>query len=503
MKTDFFIHLNEEGRPYPHYWELCVGSCHAATLLRKDVQDHIAKAHREIGFKYIRFHGLFDNDMSVVIDSQFLGGGQRQISFFNIDRIFDFLLSIGMKPFVEIGFMPDALASEQTGGFYYKNNVSMPNSDEAWKDLITQFARHLEDRYGAEEVRSWFFEVWNEPNLGFFFAGTQEDYFHLYEMTARSLKGVDEKIRVGGPASSNNMWIPEFKNFCDTHQVPYDFITTHHYPSDDPLSRAGMNGPGKRAGDLLDEMKKMEEMTPEEIQKIQESFNHPNTNPRDILYQMTRKAKNEAGDTPLYYTEWNAGHFDDPYAAAGIVMTIAYNEGMVEGYSYWCVSDIFEEGGLAGIPFHDEFGLVNVYGIPKPSFRIFAELHKAGDRRLTVTTGPNASRTAEVLALSTGTCVTLFAYNHDIEARDIQEEQMALHLDGDYQYIRKAVIDSTHTNPKAVWQAMGSPSYPTKKQLCEIEAASELVYEKVTADKNGQLEITALPESVTILQIVK
>ena len=190
MAVQYTVDLKAPARPYPHYWEFCVGSCHAATLLRKDVQDHIRKAHNDIGFRYIRFHGLFDNDMSVYFKPSF-GFGEPIISFYNIDVIFDFLLEIGMKPFIEIGFMPDDLAATDAVLFHYKGRPCMPNDEEEWKKLIRLFGEHLIERYGLEEVSQWFFEVWNEPNLRFFFDGTQEDYFHLYEMTARTLKAVE------------------------------------------------------------------------------------------------------------------------------------------------------------------------------------------------------------------------------------------------------------------------------------------------------------------------
>ena len=508
MAVKYGINVDQAGREYPHYWELCVGSCHAATILRADVQEHIKKAHKDIGFKYLRFHGLLDDDMSVVIDSFMPGMGVPQISFFNIDRIFDFLLENDMKPFVELGFMPEAYASTEQTTFHYKGYSSMPKKDALWTDLIKALAQHLEDRYGASEVRSWFFEVWNEPNLRFFFDGSMKDYFHLYELTSNAIKSVDDKLKVGGPATSNNMWIPEFKNFCETRGVAYDFITTHHYPSDDPLSSAGMNGADEKGDGFGKEMaEKMAAMSEEEkaafMSQMMEAFNRPNTNPRDILYRLAKKVKEEAGDYPVYYTEWNVGHYDVSYAAAGVAATLAYNEGLVEGYSYWCVSDIFEEMGLHGLPYNNEFGLVNVYGIPKPVYRLFEALHEAGDRRLDVE-NEGASRTAEVLALSDGQQVMVFAYNHDIEERDIRDEEMELTLTGDIVKIEKAVIDSTHTAPYACWEAMGKPVYPTKQQLAALESASQLIYEPVEVAYGTQtLCFTAEKESVTIFRVTK
>lgn len=501
MTIKYQVNMEERGREFPHYWEVSVGSCHAATILRADVQNQLRKAKKDIGFQYLRFHGLLDDDMSVVIDGMVPGLTPRQISFFNIDRVFDFLLEIGMKPFVELGFMPEALASGDKTGFHYKNNITPPAKYEEWESLITQLAEHLEARYGVREVRTWFFEVWNEPNLSFFWHGTRNEYFQLYKVTAKALKRVDSQIKVGGPATSNNMWIPEFRKFCEKNQVPYDFITTHHYPSDDPLSQAGMNEEDKIGQPMDPELLKM--LTPEKMQEVLAQFtNRENKNPRDILYRLAKKVKEEAGDVPVYYTEWNVGHYDTSYAAAGVLATLAYNENLVEGYSYWCISDIFEEMGLHGLPFNDEFGLVNVYGTPKPVYRLFQALHMAGGRRLDV--AGDTHRTAEVLVLSDDDEVMIFAYNHDIEKRDIKTEEMEITVHGSAKRIRRAVIDSEHTNPLSVWEAQGKPAYPTGTQLLEMRNASRLVWEEVEpTDERQVFQVTATPESVTIFRIEK
>ena len=224
--------------------------------------------------------------------------------------------------------------------------------------------------------------------------------------------------------------------------------------------------------------------------------------PASVVYDAIKKAKEEAGAYPLYYTEWNGGHFDTNYAAAAVTQTLAYNEGLVEGYSYWCVSDIFEEMGLHGLPFNNEFGLVNVYGTPKPSFRLFEELHKAGAKRLDV--AGEGHRTAEVLALADENRVTLFCYNHDIEERDIKAEEMEIAVAGGVKRIQKGVIDATHANPIVVWEAQGKPSYPTKEQIQEIEEASHIAFEEIPVAEGDQvLRFTAEPESITIFRIDK
>ena len=497
MSIQYSVDLKAPARPYPHYWEFCVGSCHAATLLRKDVQDHIRKAHNEIGFRYIRFHGLFDNDMSVYFKPSF-GFGEPIISFYNIDVIFDFLLEIGMKPFIEIGFMPDDLAASDAVLFHYKGRPCMPNDDEEWKKLIRLFGEHLIERYGLDEVRQWFFEVWNEPNLRFFFDGTQEDYFHLYEMTARTLKAVEPTLQVGGPATSVNAWIVPFKKFCADNDVPVDFISTHHYPSDDPLSTMGMNGPGTKGAGF--DLPNIDEMTDEEKEAMRKAFmNRVNKNPRDILVQMTRKAKAEADPLPLYYTEWHgSGDYDTSYQAAFDVQTFAYNEGLVKGYSYWTVSDIFEEMGMKPGPFKNEFGLQTNHGVAKPSYRAFQALHEAGSLRIDV---PSQDPYCEVLALTDGQDeATVFVYNHDLDRRTKDAKEVELKLCGAKQ-VWKAVIDDDHTNPKKAWEEMGCPAYLTKEQELALHRASELKYEQLAATGEDTYTFVAEPESVTIFKV--
>lgn len=493
MSISYSVDLKAPGRPYPHYWEFCVGSCHAATILREDVREHIRKAHRECGFRYLRFHGLFDDDMSVYFVPMM---GEPIISFYNIDCIFDFLLDIGMKPFIELGFMPTALASGDYTLFHYKANATMPKDDAQWQRLIRLFAEHLLERYGREEVSQWFFEVWNEPNLRFFFDGTQEDYFHLYEMTARTLKAVDPCLQVGGPATSVNAWIPAFRQFCESNDVPYDFITTHHYPSDDPLSSMGMNGPGHK-GEMFDSQTAAK-MTPEEMEAAIKDFISPkeNKNPRDVLAQMTRKAKEEAGDRPLYYTEWNGSkEFDTSYQAAFIAHTLSYNDGYVKGYSFWTVSDIFEEMGMKPGPFKNEFGIQTNHGVAKPSYRVFQVLHEAGDIRIDV---PGQDGLVEVLALKNGDEATVLVYNHDLERRMVKAEEVRLTLGGAAK-AWKAVIDGEHCSPLKAWQEMGEPAYLSREQTAALHRASELIYEPV--DVSGPISFTAQPESVTVFKV--
>lgn len=458
---NFAINKTAPTLEMPHYWEKCVGSCHAYTALREDYRAQLRKAHEEAGFQYVRFHGLLDDDMSVIFLNR---DGELTYNFFNIDAICDFLLSIGMKPFLELGFMPEVLASTGTTCFHYKGNVSKPKDYAQWDTLIEKLAAHLVARYGIDEVRAWYFEVWNEPNLKFFYEGTQDDYFELYEHTARAVKKANASLRVGGPATACNGWIVDLIHYCEGNAVPLDFISTHHYPTDDPLWESGM---------ALDEaiekmMQKSAEGTPEKKTYYK----------RGILTEMVRVAKKEAGSYPLYYTEWNSSAqlpdevHDLPYSAALVAKTVIDNLGLVKSYSFWTFTDIFEENGQLPGEFHGGFGLQTVHGIAKPTYRVFQLLHMLGSKQL-----PSIEEQGSVGMLATmqENELRVLAYNYNVLDEKIETEHV--HLTIRNQEVSAAEIiyvDETHGNAYAKWNRMGAPEYPDSNQMEVLQQASAI-----------------------------
>jgi xylan 1,4-beta-xylosidase len=468
MTVEFFIDAKSAGKSFPHYWELCVGSCHAVMGLRSDWREQLEKVHRELGFQYVRFHGLLNDEMSICIKDS---DGNLRYSFFNVDSIFDFLLRIGMKPFIELGFMPEALASGSATCFHYRANVTPPADYNRWAAMIEALTRHLIDRYGTPEVRTWFFEVWNEPNLKFFWAGTQQEYFKLYEYAVHAIKNVDSQLRVGGPATSVNAWIPDMLDFCRKSGTPIDFVSTHHYPTDDPLWKNSNLTMEAFFAQFAHEMGKYE---------------------RGILQKMTTRARKEAGDLPLYYTEWNSSAVlpdaihDEPYSAALVAKTIADNDGLVDGYAFWTFSDLFEEGGQYSAPFHGGFGLQTIHGIPKPTYRVFEMLHRLGNERIKVTGG--ADSTVEMLAVRSQSDLTLLVYNHNIPGAEIRDEEVVIHLKGlaPADPVSISRIDIQNANPKQKWIDLGRPEYPNQKDLAQIDQASQVSHDVLNVENNPE-----------------
>jgi xylan 1,4-beta-xylosidase len=487
VTVNFFIDAQDTGKPFPHYWELCVGSCHAVMGLRQDWREQLEKVHRELGFQYVRFHGLLNDAMGVCKENS---DGSLRYSFFNIDAIFDFLLSIGMKPFVELGFMPQALASGTQTCFHYQANVTPPKDYGQWAALIKALTQHLVDRYGLDELRSWFFEVWNEPNLAYFWGGTQEEYFRLYESTVRAIKSVDHQLRVGGPATSVNAWIPDMLTFCKKSGTPIDFVSTHHYPTDDPLWKNNQLTMEEFFAQFAHVMGKYE---------------------RGILRKMTARARDEAGKLPLHYTEWNTSAMlpdaihDDPYSAAMIAKTIADNDGLVDSYSFWTFTDLFEEGGQISTPFHGGFGLQTIHGIPKPSYRVFEMLHHLGHTRLPVAGGMDS--TVEMLAVRGTADLSLLVYNHTVPGEAIREEELVIAIEGFVPSgpISMIRVDDRHANPKQEWIALGRPEYPGPQELARIKQASQALPETLPTDTTptGCTICCSLPAHGVALLVLK
>ena len=460
--------------PLTHFWEHTIGSGHATLALRADWREQLRRAHDELGMRHVRFHGILCDDMGTVTCQR----EKLLYSFANADNVFDFLLSIGMRPFVELSFMPLALSSGGQIIFHYKANVTKPRDMGEWGELIRRLVAHWVDRHGVEEVRQWFFEVWNEPNLRDFWNGGQAGYFALYRQTALAIKGVDAALRVGGPATAANAWIPEFLAFCrDTH-TPLDFITTHHYPTDS----FGLPG----------------DDTETELSR----------SVRGILGEQARAVRQQAGEMPVYYTEWCTSSnprdplHDDPYAAAFIVRTVLEAKGLVQGYSYWTFSDIFEENYFPSVPFHGGFGLLNIHGIAKPAYRAFELLHGIGTESLEIQ-GNHA--TVDAWLVRGEDHATLMLTNHALPRHPLQAETVRFTLSDAASVSGVTIrrIDADHACAKRLWEQMGKPEYPRPHEVEALNQASVSREEELPARReNGilTLEVTMPPQSVAAIR---
>jgi xylan 1,4-beta-xylosidase len=339
-------------QPLDRFFDLSVGSDYPGTLIRDDSQAQLETAVEELGFRYIRFHATFHDVLGTVR----VEGGRTAYDWTKIDQLYDDLLARHIKPFVELGFTPTAMKTSENKIFYWEGNTSHPQPD-AWRDLVDAFARHVEERYGLKEVRTWFFEVWNEPNLSGFWEGAdQKAYFELYDLTSRTIKAVDPNLRVGGPSTAGAAWVPEFLDHVAQSGAAVDFVSTHTYGVD---------------GGFLDENGK-------EDTKLSPS---PDAIVGDVRKVRQQIQASKFPGLPLYFTEWSTSYtprdrVHDSYISAPYILSkLKATEGIVQGMSYWTYTDLFEEPGPPPTPFHGGFGLLNREGIRKPAYFAYKYLH--------------------------------------------------------------------------------------------------------------------------------
>ncbi|WPV01730.1 cellulase family glycosylhydrolase [Mucilaginibacter sp. cycad4] len=355
------IDFKKEKGSFNTSFNLCVGAGRANEGLRADWQQQLAVVRKECGFKYIRMHGLLTDDMAVYREDR---NGNPEYNYQYVDALYDYILSIGMKPFVELGFMPGALASGSKTIFWWRGNVTPPKDYKKWEDLIRNLTQHFTERYGTDEVKKWYFEVWNEPNLkDGFWTGSQEDYFKLYQYSAKAIKSVNPAYKVGGPATAGAAWVPEMIDFCSKNSVPIDFISTHAY--------------GVKQG-FLDEYGS----TGTVLDKNHESVSGDVRNSRKQIENYTIPG------LELHYTEWSSSYtpsdpiHDSYHEAAYILEKLKQTGSAANSMSYWTFTDIFEEAGPRFTPFHGGFGLLNTQGIKKPAFFAYSFLNKLGETEI-------------------------------------------------------------------------------------------------------------------------
>lgn len=357
--------------PVDRFFDLSVGSDYPGTLMRDDSQTQLKLAVDELGFRYIRFHAIFHDVLGTVT----VRDGKTVYNWTKIDQLYDDLLARHIRPFVELGFTPKALATSENSIFYWHGLTSHPKP-QGWQNLIDAFIRHIEARYGQAEVRSWFFEVWNEPNLdGFWEKADQKAYFDLYDSTAETIKSVDPALRVGGPSTAGAGWVPEFLTHVKQSGVAVDFVTTHTY---------GV------VGGFLDENGK-------DDTKLDQSSDAIVGDVRRVREQIEASA---FPHLPLYFSEWSTSYtprdfvHDSYISGAYVLAKLRACQGLAQGMSYWTYTDLFEEPGPPQESFHGGFGMLNREGIRKPAYFAYKYLHALGGLAL-ATGDPQALLSAD------------------------------------------------------------------------------------------------------------
>ena len=329
-------------QPFPHFWEQTFGSGRAILSLRDSYRRDLRTVKEATDFKSIRFHGILMDEVGLYdpdrleynpTTKKLEPRSESPYNFSYIDEIYDGLLANNVRPFVELSFMPRKMAADpnQVQFFWYKPVVSPPKDYKLWDEMIAALATHLVQRYGLEEVATWKFEVWNEPNLDFWGGRpNQSTYWELYDHTARALKSVSPRIQVGGPSTAQAAWVTPFLQHTKAENVPVDFVSTHVYGNDTADNVLGTNENVPR-----------ELMVARAVKKVHEEI-----------------AASPYPTMPLIFSEYNASYAnepnitDDAYMAAWMANNIRLCDGLTDSMDYWAFSDVFEEQGVVRSPFY-------------------------------------------------------------------------------------------------------------------------------------------------------
>ncbi|MEU8246767.1 hypothetical protein [Nonomuraea sp. NPDC048916] len=427
-------------------WQPMIGSEHLSYLLSREetggrlVGAELAEALRtvrdELGVRAVRAHAILCDDLGVYREVD----GRAVHDFTRVDEVYDTIMGLGLRPVVELGFMPRDLAADPTRTvFGYEAVISPPRDFEAWGDLVRALVEHLAERYGIQElVDHWAFEVWNEPNLAVFWSGTPEDYFLLYDVSAAAVKNVHPGLRVGGPASAADGWMEELLAHVAGSGAALDFISTHTYG----------NAP---------------------------------------LDWRPALARHGRPGTPIWWTEWGPTptHFhgigDGPFGATFLLHGMKSAAGRLEALSHWVASDHFEELGRPPRLFHGGFGLLTVGNLRKPRFHALTLAARLGDDELAATVEGDAAG-VEVWAARHGDGrVGVLVWNGTLDqSRAAGAPELARSvtlaiggLDGDHTLTHHR-LDHDHSDIEAVWRSMGGGDWPAGRQWDELHAANTL-----------------------------
>jgi xylan 1,4-beta-xylosidase len=460
--------------PFPHFWEHMFGSGRANLSMRESYRNDLRSVKRVTDVQYIRFHAIFHDENGVYDED---AQGNAIYNFAYVDQIYDGLLQNGVRPFVELSFMPAKLASRNAlQAFWYKPNVAPPKDWAKWDDLVTKFTQHLVDRYGLDEVSQWYFEVWNEPNLDFW-AGEprQSTYWELYDHTAADVKKVSERLRIGGPSTAQAAWADAFIQHCTQNHIPVDFVSTHVYANDTAHDIFGTNEDIPR-----------DHMVCRAVKKVHDQI------------QASAQPK-----LPLIWSEFNASYKNEPevtdstYMGPWLADTIRQCDGLVNEMSYWSFSDVFEEQGVVKRPLYGGYGLIAAGSIPKPAYAAFTLLHQLGDERLELN-----SESALATRRKDGT-LELAMWNLFPPGESGNAKTFTLRFEGTGKHSRASIsrVDSDHGDVHSAYEKMGSPANPTPAQLEILRKAAVLPAPEGQKLKNGELTLTVPAQGLAVVEL--
>ncbi len=466
---------------FNNFTRKCIGTGRLDLGLRKEYYEQLSKVQKDIGFSYIRGHGLFCDDMGIYQVYKEDGKEIVEYNFTYVDQLFDSYMELGIKPYVEIGFMPEKMASGDQHIFYWKGNTTPPKDKQAWSDLIKASINHWIGRYGIDEVRSWYFEVWNEPNLpGFWKDADMDAYFELYRSTAHALRACDDQLRVGGPAIcgvDDERWLREFLSFCDREGLALDFVTRHAYATEEPISHGHFQYQKLRSPEIfIDELKVS--------RNIIDSFDAF----KGLEMHLTEFNTSYTPINPIHDTNLNGAYIARLLSEIGDYCSL---------YSYWTFGDVFEEFGVPFSLFSGSFGLLTYGSIPKPTFWTFQFFSDLGGHGLS--RGNN-----HIATMDEKGNVRLIVWNIVEEGDENLDIELDMKVEEEEYFLIKKTVNEEVCNPLKDWVHMGAPKSPDKADMKLLkQASSPCIRTQRMTSNQGRLKLNLCvgPNEVSYITI--
>lgn len=360
------------------YWNRLLNIGYVKDFINSDMQEQIMLLKNELGFTYARFWGLFSNDMHVEDHS----GENTVYNFTNINKLLDFLISNKIKPFIELGPKPKLISKSVEQVLIVQNNKD--RSLEEWSKLIKAFLLHCVERYGIDEVMTWYFEVWSihmdlhinhhiqnkDTNLIIPTRDKQyiqklEEYFKVFTVLKKHINEFVPSAKVGGCGlgMTDNQQLNLLLKQWKLQEVQPDFLSVYVYPIEDELVTGGLPIKNKHSS-------------------------NPNLLLNKLSIIRSILVKEGLEDLELNVTEWNISISnrdylnDSCFKASYIVKNIIdnINENKVNMLGYWLSSDIFSDYRDSKLLLHGGAGLLTKSSIKKPSYYAFTFLNKLGDK---------------------------------------------------------------------------------------------------------------------------
>ncbi|HIS48872.1 MAG TPA: hypothetical protein IAB46_15230, partial [Candidatus Scybalocola faecigallinarum] len=465
------INVEESIGKLRHTFKKTIGVGRASELLNKNIQEMLKDLQENVGYEYIKFHGILSDDMMVVsrINSHL------KFHYTMVDMVLDFLLSIGIKPIIQLSFMPQALASDPDKVMcYIPFNTSPPKKMEEWVALLADFTRHLIERYGRSQVLSWLFCVWNEPttpaSMFGFGPGRDKIFFNFYEHSYKTVKGVCPEITFGTPSLlyieylGEENWIVDFLQYTKEHDCEPDFLNVHYY-----------------SDIILDQNADFRVKTASSFPKRTDDF--------ALWIGSIKKIFKSCGfgHLPIYLTEWNftLSHqnliSDTCFKSCWLMKNLLRNYDRLDSFGYWSLTDLISENALPDVLFHGGLGLYTMNGLRKNAFYVFYFANHLGNELLASDDGYFVTKTEEGYAIITYNYIhygSLFASgemfgiteNNRYSPFDMSQKLMLSftleHVEKGSYLIREYFVNRDFGSAFDIWVKMGAlPLNPQDTQL--------------------------------------